>query len=153
MGFAVSSAGRIHLQCQETPVRFHTLATYWSKVSKPGFNSTWTENFQPFNLDLEKAEEMKLPSVGSKKMQENSKKTSSTASLTMLKPLTLWITTNCGKFWKRWESRPPDLPPEKSVCRSRSNRTRHGTIDWFQTGKGVCQGYVLSPCLFNLSAE
>src|SRR5574337_98713 len=49
--------------------------------------------------------------------------------------------------------RPPDLPPEKSVCRSRSNRTGHGTTDWFQIGKGVCQGYILSPCLFNLYAE
>ena len=34
----------------------------------------------------------------------------------------VWITTNYGKFFKRWEYRPPDLPPEKSVCRSRSNR-------------------------------
>ena len=32
-------------------------------------------------------------------------------------------------------------------------RTGHGTTDWFQTGKGVCQGYILSPCLFNLHAE
>ena len=51
-------------------------------------------------------------------------------------------------------TRPPDLPPEKSVCKSRSNaRTRHGTADWFQIGKGVCQGCILSPCLFNLYAE
>ena len=32
-------------------------------------------------------------------------------------------------------------------------RTGHGTIDWFQNGKGVCQGYILSPCLFNFYAE
>ena len=50
-------------------------------------------------------------------------------------------------------TRPPDLPPEKSVCRSRSNRTGHRTTDWFQIGKGVCQGCILSPCLFNLDAE
>ena len=50
-------------------------------------------------------------------------------------------------------TRPPDLPPEKSVCRSRSNRTGLGTTDWFQIGKGVCQGYILLPCLFNLYAE
>ena len=57
-----------------------------------------------FKLDLEKAEEpeIKLPtSVGSYKKQENSRKTS--ASLTMLNPLTVWITANCGKFFKRWE--------------------------------------------------
>ena len=47
-------------------------------------------------------------------------------------------------------TRPPDLLPEKSVCRSRSDRTRHEKTDWFQIGKGVCQGYILSPCLFNL---
>ena len=51
-------------------------------------------------------------------------------------------------------TRPPDLPLEKSVCRSRSNvRTGLGTTDWFQIGKGVHQGCILSPCLFNLYAE
>ena len=50
--------------------------------------------------------------------------------------------------------RPPDLPHEKPVHRSRSNsQTGHGTTDWFQIGKEVCQGYILSPCLFNLYAE
>ena len=50
-------------------------------------------------------------------------------------------------------TRPPDLPPEKCVCRSRSTRTGHGTTDWFQIGKAVHQGCILSPCLFNLYAE
>ena len=50
-------------------------------------------------------------------------------------------------------TRPPDLPLEKSVCRSGSNRTRHGTTDWFQIGKGVRQGCILPLCLFNLYAE
>ena len=50
-------------------------------------------------------------------------------------------------------TRPPDLPLEKSVCRSGSNRTGHGTTDWFQIGKGLCQGCILSPCLFNFYAE
>ena len=50
-------------------------------------------------------------------------------------------------------TKPPDLPPEKPVCRSRSNRNGHGTTDWFQIGKGVHQGCILSPCLFNLDAE
>ena len=66
----------------------------------------WTENFQMFRLDLEKAEEpeIKLPtSTGSYKRQENSRKTSNSASLIMLKLLTVWITTKYGKFWKRWE--------------------------------------------------
>ena len=52
------------------------------------------------------------------------------------------------------DTRPPYLPPEKSVCMSRSsNRTRHGPTEWFEIGKGVRQGRILSPCLFNLYAE
>ena len=56
---------------------------------------------------LEKAEEpeIKLPtSAGSWKKQESSRKTSISALLTMPKPLTVWSTINCGKFFKRWES-------------------------------------------------
>ena len=61
---------------------------------------------QDVKLDIEKAEEpeIKLPtSVGSLKKQENSRETTTFASLTMLKSFTMWITTNCGKFLKRWE--------------------------------------------------
>ena len=75
-------------------------------------------------LDLEKAEEpeIKLPtSIGSSKKQENSRKTSTSALLIMPKPLTLWITTNCGNFSRDGNTRPPDLSLEKSVYRSRSN--------------------------------
>ena len=51
-------------------------------------------------------------------------------------------------------TRPPDLPLEKYVCNQEATvRTGHGTTDWFQIGKGVCQGCILSPCLFNLYAE
>ena len=84
----------------------HTLVKQCSKFSKPVFNSMWTVNFQMFKLDLEKAEEpeIKLPtSVGSWKKQESSRKTSISALSTMPKPLIVWITLNCGKFWKRWE--------------------------------------------------
>ena len=49
-------------------------------------------------------------------------------------------------------TRPPDLPLEKPICMS-EGRPGHGTTDWFQIGKGVCQGYILSSCLFNLYAE
>ena len=63
-------------------------------------------NFQMFKLVLEKAEEpeIKLPTpTGSSKKQESSRKASTSASVTTLKPLTVWITTNCGKFLKGWE--------------------------------------------------
>ena len=51
-------------------------------------------------------------------------------------------------------TRPPDLPLEKPVCRSGATvRTRHGPTDWFQIRKGVRQGCILSPSLFNLYAE
>ena len=91
---------------------YHTIAliSHASKVMfkfpKPGFNSTWTMNVQMFKLDLEKAEEpeIKLPTTaGLWKKQECSRKTSISALLTIPKPLTVWITVNCGKFWKRWE--------------------------------------------------
>ena len=71
-----------------------------------------------FKLDLEKAEEpeIKLPtSAGSKKKQENSSKTSVSASLTTLKTLTVWITMNCGKFFKRWEYQ-TTLPARWKIC-------------------------------------
>ena len=77
-----------------------------------------------FKLDLEEAEEpeIKLPtSVGSQKKQESSSKTFTSALLTMPKPVTIWITTNYGKLFKRWDSRPLYMSPEKSVCRSGSN--------------------------------
>ena len=74
------------------------------KFSKPGFNRMRTVNFLMFKLDLEKAEEpeIKLPtSVVSWKKQESSRKTSTSALLTMPMPLGVWITANCGKFFKR----------------------------------------------------
>ena len=72
----------------------------------------------------------------------------------MLKLLTVWITTN----WKILKEM--GIPYhftcllKKPVCMSEATvRTEHGTIDWFKIGKGVCQGCVLSPHLFNLHAE
>ena len=76
------------------------------------------KNFQTFKLDLEKAEEpeIKLPtSTGSYKKQESSRKTSTSASLTMPKPLTMWFTTNYGKFLKRWEYQ-TILPASWEIC-------------------------------------
>ena len=101
-----------------------------------------------FKLDLEKAEEpeIKLPtSVESLTKQESSRKTS-TALLIMPKPLTVWFTTNCGKFLKM---RIPDhqtyLLRNLYGGQEATVRTRRGTTDEFQIGEGVCQGCILSP--------
>ena len=77
-----------------------------------------------FKLDLEKAEEpeIKLPtSVGSLKKQESSKKTSTSALLSMSKPLTVWIKKSVENSERDGNTRPPELLPKKCACRLRSN--------------------------------
>ena len=117
----------------------------------------WTVNFLMFKLVLEKAgePEIKLPtSAGSWKKQESSRKVSISALLTMPKPLTVWITIN-------WNILKEMGIPDHLTCLLRNLyagqeaivRTEHGTTDWFQIGKGICQGCILSPCLFNFYAE
>ena len=102
-----------------------------------------------------KEPEIKLPtSTASSKKQESSRKTSTSALLTMLEPLIVWITTN----WKIFQEMGI---PDHLTCLLRNLyagqearvRTGQGTKNWFQIGKGVRQGCILSPCLFNLYAE
>ena len=111
-----------------------------------------------FKLVLEKEPEepeIKLPtSAGSWKKQDSSRKTSISALLTMPKPLTVWITLN-------WKILKEMGIPDHLTCLLRNLyagqeatvRTVQGTTDWFQIGKGVRQGCILSPCLFHLYAE
>src|SRR5574337_805177 len=98
-----------------------------------------------FKLVLEKAEEPEIifpTSAGSWKKQDSSRKTSISALLTMPKPLTSWITIDCGKILKEMGI------PNHLTCLLRNLyagqeatvRTGHGTTDWFQIGKGVRQG-------------
>ena len=110
-----------------------------------------------FKLDLEKVDEpeIKLPtSAGSLKKQENSRKTSTSSSLTKLEPLTVWITTN----WKILEEMGISahltcLLRNLYAGQEATVRTGHGTTDLFQTGKGACQGCIFLPCLFKLYAK
>ena len=110
-----------------------------------------------FKLVLEKTEEpeIKLPTfAGSSKKQESFRKTSISALLTMPKPLSV----DHSKLWKILKEMGI---PDHLTCLLRNLyagqevtvRTGHGTTAWFQTGKGVCQGCILPPCLFNLYAE
>ena len=109
-----------------------------------------------FKLVLEKAEEpeIKLPtSTGSWKKQESSRETSLSALLTMPKPLTV----DHNKLWKILkEMGIPDhlacLLRNLYAGKEATVRTGHGTTDWFQIGKGVRQGCILSPCLFNMQS-
>ena len=79
---------------------------------------------------------------------------STSALLTVPKPLIVWITTN-------WKILQEMGVPHHLICLLRNLyagqeatvRTGHGTKDWFQIGKRVRQGFILSPCLFNLYAE
>ena len=109
-------------------------------------------NFQMFKLALEKAEEpeIKLPtSAGSSNKQESSRKTSISEAF------------DCVDHNKLWKILKEMGIPDHLTCVLRNLyagqeatvRTGHGTIDWFQIGKGVHQGCILSPCLFNLYVE
>ena len=115
-------------------------------------------NFQMFKLDLEKAEEpeIKLPtSAGSWKKQESSRKNIYFCFIDYAKAF------DCVDDNKLWKILKEMGIPDHLTCLLRNLyagqeatvRTRHGTTDWFKIGKGVCQGCVLSPCLFNLYAE
>ena len=115
-------------------------------------------NFQKFKLDLEKPEEaeIKLPtSVGSLKKQESSRKTICFCFIDYTKAF------DCVGHDKLWKIPQEMGIPDHFTCllknlyagQEATVRTGHGTMDWSQIGKGVRQGYILSPCFFNLYAE
>ena len=118
----------------------------------------WTENFQMLNLDLEKSEEpeIKLPiSAGSLKKQESPRKNIYFCFIDYAKA---FICVDHNKLWKILKEMgiPGHLtciPRNLHAGQEATVRTRHGTTDWFQIGKGLHRGYILSPCLFNLYAE
>ena len=111
-----------------------------------------------FKMDLEKAEEpeIKLPtSAGSSKKQESSRKNTYFCFSDYMKLL------DCVDHNKLWKTLKEMGIPDHLTCLLRNLyagqeatvKTDHGTTDWFQIGKGLCQGCILSPGLFNLYAE
>ena len=140
-------------QCQrmfKLPHDCTHLTRYWSNAqnSPARLQRTWTMNFQMFRLDSEKAEEpeIKLPTS----MEHRKSKFQKNIYFYVCWRLWLCGSQQTVKNSERdGNTRLPDLPP---ICGSRSNRTVHGT-DWFQIGKGVHQGCILSLCLFNFHAE
>ena len=78
---------------------------------------------------------------------KSSKKASTSAILTMLKPLTVWITINCGKFLREMGTRDHLTCLQRNLYAGQEAtvRTGHGTMDWFHFGKGVSQDCILSP--------
>ena len=118
----------------------------------------WTVNFQMFKLVFEKAEEpdIKLPtSAGSWKKAREFQKNTYFCFTDYAKSF------DCVDHKKLWKILKEMGIPDHLICLLRNLyagqeatvRTGHGTTDWFQIGKGVCQGYILSPCLFNFYAE
>ena len=107
-------------------------------------------NYKTFKMDLEKAEELeiKLPtSIGLSKKQESSRKISTSALLTLPKSLSVWITTH----WKILQEMELSdhltcLLRNLYAGQEATIRTGHGRTDWFQIGKRVHQGCILSPC-------
>ena len=133
----------------------HTLAESCSNFSKPCINSLWAMNFQIFKLDLEKTEErkIKLPTfVGSWKNKENSTKNIFFCFIDYAKA---FDSVSHNKLWKILQLMGiPDLLKcilwNMYAGQEATVRTGHGTMDWFQIGKGVCWVCVLLPCLFNV---
>ena len=118
----------------------------------------WTMNFQMFKLVLGKAEEPEiklLTSAGSLKKAREFQKNIYFCFIAYAKAF------DCVDHNKLWKILKEMGIPDHLTCLLRNMyagqeatvRTGHGTTDWFQIGKGVCQGCILSPCLFNLHAE
>ena len=132
---------------------YHMLVRLYLKSFKPGFSSMWTENFQMYKLGLEKAEEpeIKLPTfIGSYRNQGFLEK--------FINYKKVFDCVDHNKLWKILkEIEIPDyltcLLWNLLVGQETAVRILHGTTEWFKIGKGVPQGCILSPCLFNLNEK
>ena len=128
---------------------YHTIASkVMLKFYKPGFNSMCTVNFQMFKLDLERKRNQRSNCQHLLKHQKN--KRVPEIHLLLLYWLRQSLCVDHNKLWKILkEMGTPKhltcLPRSLCACQEATVRTWHGTMDWFQTGKGVCQGCILSP--------
>ena len=136
---------------------FHTLARLCSKSFMLGFSSMWTENFQMYKLGLEKAEDQRsncqhsLDHTESKGIPQN-------IYFCFIDYTKTFDFLAHNKLWKILkEMGIPDhltwLLRNLYAGQETTVRTGHGTMNWFQIGKGIHQGCILSPCLFNSYAE
>ena len=158
--FSFQSQRKAMLKNAQTTAQLHSshrLVKEFSIFSKPGFSNAWTVNFQMFKLVLEKAEEpeTKLPtSAGSSKKQEFQKN----IYFCFIDYAKAFDCVDHNKLWNSLKEMGildhlTCLLKDLYAGQEATVRTRPGTTDWFQIGKGVRQGYILSPCLFNLYAE
>ena len=128
------------------------------EILKARLQQYMNHEFQMFKLVLEKAKEpdIKLPtSVGSSKKAREFQKNISFCFIDCAKAFDC---VDHNKLWKILKERGvPDhltcLLKNLYASQEATVRTGHGTVDWYQNGKGVCLGFILSPCLFNLYAE
>ena len=125
------------------------------KIPKPGFNSTWTMNFQISKMVLEKQRNQIANILWIIAKAREFQKNIYFCFIDYVKSF------DCVDHKKLWKILKEMGIPDHLTCLLRNLyagqeatvRTGHGTTDWFQIGKGICQGCILSPCLFNLYAE
>ena len=115
-------------------------------------------NFQMFKLNLEKAEEpeIKLPtSIQSSQKQKSSRKASTSVLLTMSKPFTVWITTNCRKFWRRWEYQTTWSASWENYMQVQKQQLKSNMEQWTcsKLGNEYTKAVCCHPVLFNLYAD
>ena len=128
------------------------------KILNARLSSIWIENFQKFKLDLEKAEEPRGQIANIHWILEKARELQKNICFSFTDYTKAFDFADHNKLWKiLQEVGIPDhltcLLRNLYAGKEATVRTRYGTMDWFKFGKGVCQGCILSLCLFNFCAE